>query len=57
MRAAFLAWLAEDAILFRDGLIIAGFDRPNIRYMIAPRENTTAQIADLVAYILSLGYE
>jgi ATP-dependent DNA helicase RecQ len=32
-----------------DGLIIAGFDRPNIRYAIAPREGTTGQIADLIA--------
>jgi ATP-dependent DNA helicase RecQ len=32
-----------------DGLIVAGFDRPNIRYAITPRENTTRQIADVVA--------
>ncbi|NLS26868.1 ATP-dependent DNA helicase RecQ [Sphingomonas sp. S2M10] len=32
-----------------DGLIVAGFDRPNIRYHIAPRENTTRQIIDVVA--------
>lgn len=32
-----------------DGLIVAGFDRPNIRYAISPRENTTRQILDLVA--------
>ncbi|TKD52347.1 DNA helicase RecQ [Sphingomonas baiyangensis] len=32
-----------------DGLIVAGFDRPNIRYAITPRDNTTRQIADLVA--------
>lgn len=32
-----------------DGLIVAGFDRPNIRYSIAPRENTTRQIVDLIA--------
>ena len=31
------------------GLIVAGFDRPNIRYSISPRDNTTRQIADLVA--------
>jgi ATP-dependent DNA helicase RecQ len=31
-----------------DGLIIAGFDRPNIRYAITPRQGTGAQIADLV---------
>ncbi|TGX53588.1 DNA helicase RecQ [Sphingomonas gei] len=33
----------------QDGLIIAGFDRPNIRYTITPRENTTRQIVDLIA--------
>jgi ATP-dependent DNA helicase RecQ len=33
----------------RDGLIVAGFDRPNIRYAITPRDNTTRQIADLIA--------
>ncbi|UZK65526.1 DNA helicase RecQ [Sphingomonas sp. M1-B02] len=32
-----------------DGLIIAGFDRPNIRYLISPRENTTRQVQDLLA--------
>ena len=31
-----------------DGLIIAGFDRPNIRYTIAPRDNPTAQIRALM---------
>ena len=31
------------------GLIVAGFDRPNIRYLISPRQGTTQQIADLVA--------
>ena len=30
------------------GMIVAGFDRPNIRYAIAPRDNTTRQIADLI---------
>ncbi|CAN5821504.1 DNA helicase RecQ [soil metagenome] len=33
----------------RDGKIVAGFDRPNIRYLISPRDNTTRQIADLIA--------
>jgi ATP-dependent DNA helicase RecQ len=33
----------------QDGLIVAGFDRPNIRYNIAPRENTTRQVADFIA--------
>ncbi len=32
-----------------DGLIVSGFDRPNIRYSIAPRENTGQQVADLLA--------
>ncbi|MGF7148698.1 ATP-dependent DNA helicase RecQ [Sphingomonas zeicaulis] len=32
-----------------EGLIVAGFDRPNIRYMIAPRESTTRQVADFIA--------
>lgn len=32
----------------QDGLIIAGFDRPNIRYGIAPRKGLTGQIKDLV---------
>ncbi|GAA0338775.1 DNA helicase RecQ [Sphingomonas oligophenolica] len=31
------------------GMIVAGFDRPNIRYLITPRDNTTRQIADLIA--------
>ena len=33
----------------RDGLIVAGFDRPNIRYAISAKDNTTRQIADLIA--------
>ncbi|PZU09305.1 MAG: DNA helicase RecQ [Sphingobium sp.] len=32
-----------------DGLIIAGFDRPNIRYAVHPREGLTRQLADLLA--------
>ena len=32
-----------------DGTIVAGFDRPNIRYLISPRDNAPRQIADLVA--------
>ncbi|MBX3593521.1 DNA helicase RecQ [Sphingomonas sp.] len=32
-----------------DGLIVAGFDRPNIRYAIAPRDNGTRQIAEFIA--------
>ncbi|MFM7348054.1 MAG: DNA helicase RecQ [Erythrobacter sp.] len=30
------------------GLIVAGFDRPNIRYAITPRDNGTRQIVDLL---------
>ena len=33
----------------QDGLIIAGFDRPNIRYHVAPREQTGKQIRELLA--------
>ncbi|MDB5674667.1 MAG: recQ, partial [Sphingomonas bacterium] len=33
----------------KDGLIIAGFDRPNIRYLISPKDNVARQIADLIA--------
>ena len=32
-----------------DGLVLAGFDRPNIRYAMTPRMGTTQQVADLVA--------
>ena len=31
-----------------DGLIVAGFDRPNIRYAISPKAGTTQQIAELI---------
>ena len=31
-----------------DGLILAGFDRPNIRYAMTPRAGTTRQVADVV---------
>ena len=33
----------------RDGLIISGFDRPNIRYAVHPRDGLTRQLSDLVA--------
>ena len=33
----------------REGLIVAGFDRPNIRYHMTPRAGTTQQVADVVA--------
>lgn len=32
-----------------DGLIISGFDRPNIRYAVHPREGLSRQLADLLA--------
>jgi ATP-dependent DNA helicase RecQ len=39
----------------QDGLIISGFDRPNIRYAISPRQGTSQQIAALVAEIPGAG--
>ena len=33
----------------REGLIVAGFDRPNIRYHMAPRAGAGTQVADVVA--------
>src|SRR5215213_4120593 len=32
-----------------EGLVIAGFDRPNIRYHVRPREQTGKQLRDLLA--------
>ena len=32
-----------------DGMIVSGFDRPNIRYHISPKASTARQIADLIA--------
>ncbi len=32
-----------------DGMIVAGFDRPNIRYAISPKAGTAGQVADFVA--------
>ena len=32
-----------------DGMIVAGFDRPNIRYHVRPREQTGKQLRDLLA--------
>ena len=32
-----------------EGMIVAGFDRPNIQYRISPKDNATRQIADLIA--------
>ncbi len=39
----------------QDGLIIAGFDRPNIRYSISPRKGLTRQVADLVERVAGPG--
>jgi len=44
-RADILAQLGVPA----DGLILAGFDRPNIRYAIAPRDGLARQLADFLA--------
>ena len=33
----------------QDGLVISGFDRPNIRYVVQPRDGLGRQIADIVA--------
>ncbi len=32
-----------------EGMIVAGFDRPNIQYRISPKDNATRQIADMIA--------
>ena len=32
-----------------EGLIVAGFDRPNIRYAISPKDNVGRQVADIIA--------
>jgi ATP-dependent DNA helicase RecQ len=44
-RADILAHLGIPA----DGLILAGFDRPNIRYAISPRDGVAKQLADFIA--------
>ena len=38
-----------------EGLIVAGFDRPNIQYTIHPRQGMTQQLADVVARISGPG--
>ncbi len=38
-----------------DGLVLAGFDRPNIRYSITPRKGLTRQVGDLVDRIQGPG--
>jgi ATP-dependent DNA helicase RecQ len=32
-----------------EGMIVAGFDRPNIQYRISPKDNATRQITDMIA--------
>jgi ATP-dependent DNA helicase RecQ len=44
-RADILKQLGIDA----EGMIVAGFDRPNIRYAISPRAGTAAQVADFIS--------
>jgi ATP-dependent DNA helicase RecQ len=44
-RADILAQLG----IAEDGLIVAGFDRPNIRYTVRPRDSLGRQLADLLA--------
>jgi len=39
----------------QEGLIIAGFDRPNIRYTITPRDNGPRQIAELLRRLPGAG--
>ncbi|MEZ0495898.1 DNA helicase RecQ [Sphingomonas sp. IW22] len=41
--------ILEQLGISQDGLIVAGFDRPNIRYAITPRDNTTRQLLDVIA--------
>ncbi len=43
-RADILSQLGID----EDGMIVAGFDRPNIQYHITPKSGTSAQIAEVV---------
>ncbi|WP_086607341.1 DNA helicase RecQ [Erythrobacter donghaensis] len=38
-----------------EGLIVAGFDRPNIRYAITPRDNGTRQITELLQRLEGAG--
>jgi ATP-dependent DNA helicase RecQ len=38
-----------------EGLIVAGFDRPNIRYAIAPRDNGPRQITELLGRLEGAG--
>ena len=41
--------IAEQLGIPRDGLIVAGFDRPNIRYHVRHREQTGKQLRELLA--------
>ena len=38
-----------------EGMIVSGFDRPNIRYQISPKVNTAQQIADVVRKVAGPG--
>ncbi len=38
-----------------DGMIVAGFDRPNIRYAISPKAGTAGQVADFVGSTAGAG--
>ncbi|WP_019516713.1 DNA helicase RecQ [Sphingomonas sp. Mn802worker] len=40
--------ILEQLGISAEGMIVAGFDRPNIRYTIQPKDNLTRQIADVV---------
>lgn len=44
-RTDILAQLGIEA----DGLIVSGFDRPNIRYVVQPRDGLSRQLADILA--------
>ena len=41
--------ILEQLGIHADGLIVAGFDRPNIRYTITPRDAVARQVGDLMA--------
>ena len=47
--------ILEQLGLPADGLVIAGFDRPNIRYAISPRETIGRQLAELVREVSGPG--
>ena len=43
--------ILEQLGISREGLIVSGFDRPNIRYAISARDNVNRQIADILEKI------